>query len=127
MLTKLSRRKLAGYVADQAHDGVVPAAVLQEVAAYLIDSRRTRELTLVVRAIEDELAVRGIVVADVTSAHELSDQERSELKTFVGGSSVWLRETVDPAAIGGVQVSIPGKNMDATVKNKLQALKRAKL
>lgn len=55
-MQKLSRRKLALYVVEASKDGVVPASVMQEIAAYLVDTRRTREAVLVARAIEDELA-----------------------------------------------------------------------
>ncbi len=126
-MDKLSRRKLAEYVADQAKNGQVPASVVREIAAYLIDSGRVREAELVVRAIEDELAANGIVVADVTSAHELSGEERDNIKRLVGAGTVLFRESIDPNVIGGVRIKTPVATLDATVMNKLQALKRAKL
>ena len=126
-MDKLSRRKLALYAANQVVDGAIPATVITEIAAYLTESGRVRESGLVVRAIEDELAARSVVVADVTTAYALTDAEKADIRTLIGSNSVYFRETVDPQIIGGVRVKTPGKMLDATVKTKLQALKRAKL
>lgn len=125
-MDKLSRRKLAQYVASRASGSVVPGEVMRELAAYLIDTRRVRQAELVVRAIEDELAANGMVVADVTSAHPLTDAEKAQIKELVGANSIALRETVDPTVIGGVRVKTPESTLDATIINKLHALKRAK-
>jgi F0F1-type ATP synthase delta subunit len=73
MATRLSRRKIAAYAADKLAAGAASKKVLSEVAAYLIEMRRTREIDLLVRDIEDALEVRGIVVADVTSAYPLTE------------------------------------------------------
>lgn len=126
-MEKLSRRKLALYAANQVVDGAISATVIAEIAAYLTESGRVRESELVVRAIEDELAARSVVVADVTTAYALTDAEKADIRTLIGSNNVYFRETVDPQIIGGVRVKTPGKMLDATVKTKLQALKRAKL
>ena len=126
-MEKLSRRKLALYAANQVVDGAISATVITEIAAYLTESGRVRESELVVRAIEDELAARSVVVADVTTAYALTDAEKADIRTLIGSNNVYFRETVDPQIIGGVRVKTPGKMLDATVKTKLQALKRAKL
>lgn len=126
-MDKLSRRKLALYAANQVVDGAISATVIAEIAAYLTESGRVRESELVVRAIEDELAARSVVVADVTTAYALTDAEKADIRTLIGSNSVYFRETVDQQIIGGVRVKTPGKMLDATVRTKLQALKRAKL
>lgn len=126
-MDKLSRRKLALYAANQVVDGAISATVIAEIAAYLTESGRVREAELVVRAIEDELAARSVVVADVTTAYALTDAEKADIRTLIGSNNVYFRETVDQQIIGGVRVKTPGKMLDATVKTKLQALKRAKL
>lgn len=126
-MDKLSRRKLALYAANQVVDGAISATVITEIAAYLTESGRVRESELVVRAIEDELAARSVVVADVTTAYALTDAEKADIRTLIGSNNVYFRETVDQQIIGGVRVKTPGKMLDATVKTKLQALKRAKL
>ncbi len=58
MASRLSRRKIAAYAADKLIGGSSKKEVLREVAAYLITTRRTRELELLVRDIEDLGGVR---------------------------------------------------------------------
>ncbi|MGB4966995.1 MAG: F0F1 ATP synthase subunit delta [Candidatus Saccharimonadales bacterium] len=124
-MQKLSRRKIAEYVADNTKDGVVSAAALKEVAAYLQETRRTRELPLVVRTIEDVLAERGQVVARVTSARPLEAELRKTLESQIGGT-VYMQETVDEAVLGGVKVTTPGRSLDATLMKRINSIRSAK-
>jgi F0F1-type ATP synthase delta subunit len=127
MAIRLSRRKIAAFVVDQLLDGVSPSQPLREVAAYLLATRRTREQDLVVREIEDALAVQGIVVADVTSAHSLDSVMKTEIGKLVGAKSLQLREVVDKSVLGGVRIDVPGKRFDGTMQRKLTALKAKQL
>jgi F0F1-type ATP synthase delta subunit len=127
MADKLSRRKLAQFVADRSNSSKTLHEALESVAAYLIDSRRLRESALIVRAIEDELAARGRVIATLTTARPLDAQLRSQVEALIGAKEVMTREIVDPAVIGGVRIETPGKTLDATIQTKLLALTRAKL
>lgn len=127
MQGKLSRRKIAEYVADQYLDGASLQSLIDQVAAYLSESGRLREADLVVRAIEDVLAERGIVVATVTSAHALTDQERNHVSALIGADRIELREIVDPTLLGGIRVETPGAKLDATLHHNLTALRGAKL
>ena len=126
MAERLSRRKIANYVADNVSKGVATDNVIAEVAAYLVDSRRTRELQLVVRAIEDELAARGEVIANVTTARTLDDSLKQAVESVLGAKTIHLRESVDASVIGGVKIDLPGATLDATIKRKLLALRQAK-
>lgn len=126
MAQRLSRRKIAEYTADKLMAGEKPAKVMKEVAAYLTEAGRTREQELLVRDIEDALARRGVTVANVASARPLSSVMKKEITVLVGGSSLQLRETVDPELLGGVRIDLPGKRFDGTLRRKLMALKEAK-
>lgn len=127
MAVRLSRRKLAAYVADELQAGASVSKVLREVAAYLIDTRRTRELELLVRDIEDALATRGTVVADITSAHALSAELKSEINALVGAKKLQIRETIDESVLGGLRIDVPGKRFDGTIRHKLTALRAKKI
>jgi F-type H+-transporting ATPase subunit delta len=127
MALRLSRRKIATYATDQLLAGVAKRDVLRSVAAYLVEARRTREATLLVRDIEDALATRGHVVADVTSAHPLSAVLKDEIKHLVGGSTLQLRELVDQSVLGGMKIDVPGKRFDGTIRRKLTALRAKQL
>jgi F0F1-type ATP synthase delta subunit len=127
MQQKISRRKLAMYIADSLEKGASLSALLRELAAYLVLTKRTREAELVVRAVEDTLAERGSVIARVTTAHPLDATLRREIEQLVDAKTVHLYEIVDPEVIGGVRIETPGAFLDATLKRKLLALRQAKL
>jgi F-type H+-transporting ATPase subunit delta len=127
MAMRLSRRKIAAYAANKLHAGVSTKEVIREVAAYLIYARRTRELDLLVRDIEDALASQGMVIADVSSAHPLSDALKTEIKQLVGGKTLQLRESVEPDLLGGIRINVPGKRFDGTIRRKLTALRAKQL
>lgn len=126
MQGKISRRKLAQYAVEAYENGTLSEA-LQELAAYLIDARRLREAELVVRAIEDELAERGTVIARVASARPLTAELEAAITSLVGAKEISILETTDQALIGGVRIETPGKLLDATIKRKLLALRQAKV
>jgi F0F1-type ATP synthase delta subunit len=127
MATKLSRRKLAGNVAARLSSGESKKAVFQELAAYLIDSNRKKEATLIVRDIEAMLFNTGTAIGTVTSARPLSEMALQTIESFVKQQNdtitdVVLREHVDETLIGGVRLELPGHQLDASVKAKLEQL-----
>lgn len=126
-MDKISRRKLARYAVDGVEAGRKLNDIVAELAAYLQDSRRQREADLVARAIEDELAARGTVIAHVTSAHALSASMKDAIKQLVDAREIHINETVDPSVIGGVRIETPGRSLDATIKRKLLTLRQAKM
>jgi F-type H+-transporting ATPase subunit delta len=120
MAQRVSRRKLAAYVADQLMAG--NKKIMQEIAAYLIETGREREAELLARDIEFALSKRGTTVVRAASAHELTSTLRAQIESMVGGT-VQLQETVDPTLLGGVRVDTPGQRFDGTLSHKLASLK----
>lgn len=129
MPARISRRKLSQYVADKLQSG--DKSVISELAAYLIDTRRTKELSLIVRDIESALQTKGILIADVETAHEIEASVRKSLSDYLKSNTsadkVVLREQIDESLIGGVRVSTPDATLDTTIRRKLNALKASKL
>jgi F-type H+-transporting ATPase subunit delta len=123
MAIRLSRRKIAVYAADQLMKGASAKKVLASVAALLVEAGRTAEQELLVRDIEAELADRGVVVADVVSAHPLSGDIKQQITKMIGTKELQFREKIDPSVLGGVRVDIPGRRFDGTIRRKLTALK----
>lgn len=129
MAVRLSRRKIAAFFASELLAG--NAAVKTQLAAYLIETRRTRELPLIVRDIEAALADKGIIIADVTSSNSLSANSQKAIKAFVGefyeGGTVHLRTTEDAGLLGGAKIQLPGSEIDMTVRRKLTTLRASKV
>lgn len=78
------------------------------------------------RAIASE--ARGEVSAEVTSAHPLSGAQQDELKAAlkgVTGKDVAIAATVDPSLLGGLVVKIGSRQIDTSLRTKLNSLKLA--
>lgn len=128
MSGQVSRRKLAELVADRLLSG--DTDVITQLAAYLVDTHQTRRVGVLVRDIETAMARRGTVVADIASAHELSQAISQRVRQFVqqhtGAAQVVLRTHYDPALLGGVRITTPTAQLDTTIQTKLQQLRAAK-
>jgi len=71
---------------------------------------------------------RGEVAAEVTSAHALTAAQQNELKTAlkaVAGKDVTIAVTVDPSLLGGLVVKIGSRQIDTSLRTKLNSLKLA--
>lgn len=123
-----SRRLVAKFIARQLANGESPARVAKVLAAYLVSNRQTRQCELIIRDIETELLDKyGHLSARVSSARKLDDAARKKmiavLKTYTGAQTVELDETVDQNLLGGVIVSTPEAEMDASLRKKITRLK----
>jgi F0F1-type ATP synthase delta subunit len=129
MAIKLSRRKLAAHVTEQLLAG--KASAVMQLAAYLVDTRRTRELPLVVRDIEAAMAERGVVVADVATASTLSENAAQAIRDYIAGqydgAQVQLRLSEDASLLGGAKIHLPGAELDTTIRRKLTTLRASKI
>ena len=127
MPARTSRRKLARYVAERLMDNDV--TVVDEVAALLSHEKRQREVDLLVRDIQAELAERGLTVATVESARSLTDEARSAIMALLQKPQavVQLSEVVRPELIGGFKLRTPTATLDATVLKKLNDLRAKKI
>ena len=129
----VSRKKLAKYAAEQILAG--NDAVLEEIAGLLIYEKHEREVDLLVRDIEAELAEGGEIVASVESARALDDNTRRKIEQFLATAAsdknskpkVSLRESIDPTLIGGLKLRTPTATLDATVLKKLNDLRAKKI
>lgn len=72
-------------------------------------------------------AIKGIVIAKVKAASALSDEAKKQIIAHVksmGANEVVLETTIDPATIGGFVLQVGDKQVDATLKTKLNKLKK---
>ena len=71
---------------------------------------------------------RGEVAADVISAHALTPAQETELKAAlksVAGKDVTIAVSVDPSLLGGMVVKMGSRQIDTSLKTKLNSLKLA--
>jgi F-type H+-transporting ATPase subunit delta len=128
MATRVSRRKIALHVAGKVlAGGAVADEAMRELAAYLVATKRTRELDLLVRDIEEVLADNGVVAANIASARPLDASVKAEITKMLDVKNVQLRESVDETLLGGIRIDTPGKRFDGTIRHKLNALRAKQL
>ncbi|MDO9306561.1 MAG: F0F1 ATP synthase subunit delta [Mesorhizobium sp.] len=117
--------KAVAAIADKAEIGGLVGNFLRVVAR----NRRLFAIPAMIKAFRAiAAAARGEVAADVTSAHPLSDAQRDELKATlkaVTGKDVTIAATVDPTLLGGLVVKIGSRQIDTSLKTKLNSLKLA--
>lgn len=126
-MAKLSRRAVTEYIAERLLAGDPQQKLIEQLAAYLIENRRTKEVSLIIRDIQYYLAEKGHVMGTVTSAFELNKATEDAIKAFAksesGASHVQLDTVVDPTVLGGIRLTLPGKELDTTISRKITLLK----
>lgn len=91
--------------------------------------RRLFTLPLMIDAYLAELARRrGEVVADVTTAQPLTDQQQAKLTDQIKqavGAKVAITLAVDPALLGGMIVKVGSRMVDSSLRTKLGKMQLA--
>ncbi len=126
-MSAYSRTALANFVAS--HMDRSPKKVAKQVAAYLVESGHTSDLSSLERdvlTILDEQ--KGIVELTVTTAHSLTAAEKKQVEKLVksiheGVKKIVINEQIDEDVIGGIRLEFPHQSLDLTVKNKLNQLR----
>lgn len=102
---------------------------VRNLVGVLIINRRLSKLPEVAASFGALLAARrGQQIAQVSTAHPLSDTQRAQIVarlTEAGYSGVQLRENVDTTLLGGLVVRIGSRLYDNSLKSKLQRLQYA--
>jgi F-type H+-transporting ATPase subunit delta len=95
----------------------------------LASNRRLAQLGAVIFAFNTLAArYRGETTAEVTSAHELSGEQVDALKARLKaqtGQDVAIEARVDPAILGGLIVKLGSRQIDGSIRTKLNTLAHA--
>lgn len=136
MATKVSRLKIASAVADKIDLAKTSQADLsREIAAYLLETRRTSELASLMRDLMQVRADRGIVEVTAVTAHPLGAAVRTDivkkiqthLLTAAGApaaSKLIISQQLDPSVVGGVRLELANQQLDLSVRAKLNRFKQ---
>jgi F-type H+-transporting ATPase subunit delta len=100
---------------------------LRNLLFVVIDQRRMGLLPEIQQAFEARLdEMEGVARADVTSARELNERERKQLRTVLerlSGRRVEANYELDPALIAGAVVRVGSTIYDGSVRTQLERLR----
>jgi F-type H+-transporting ATPase subunit delta len=101
----------------------------KEVASYLLDQNRTGELDSLARDLVDYRAGQGVVEVTATSAHQLSASALKEVEQKVKqyypkASQIIIDQRLDASQIGGVRLELPGRQLDLSLRGKINKFKQ---
>lgn len=127
-MVNFSRRELANYAAEQIL--AKNKDIVNQLASYLHETGRTKEVNLLVRDINSALADKGFISADVSSQHALDEATRSELKTLLSKryktNDISINELIDLNLLGGVKIRTAHEEFDGSLRRKINRLKATK-
>ncbi len=119
-----SRRAVLAVLDGQGFD-----ATLRHFVGVIASNRRLAGLRGILAAFGALVAARrGITVAEVASAHALTDLQRTQLRarlTEAGYGRVDIHESVDAALLGGLVVRVGARLYDASLRSRLARLHHA--
>ena len=103
--------------------------IVHDFVGVVANNRRLAQLRSVVSAFAALVAERrGVIPAQVASAHPLTDTQRQQLTARLieaGYGQVALEERVDPSLLGGLVVRVGARLYDTSIKSRLQRLQYA--
>jgi F-type H+-transporting ATPase subunit delta len=122
-----AEQKRAVLDAIVARQGI--SRTVRNFVAVLIDHRRVNFLGPIVKQFEHELDQRmGFAEAEITSAHELDQNDRRMLESQVEkltGKKARARYSRDESILGGAIVKIGSTIYDGSVKGQLERIRQA--
>ncbi len=105
------------------------SAPVRNLVGVVVANRRLAALPRIAIAFADILAARrGILLAEVATAHPLNDTQRTQLiarLTEAGYPNVRLSEKVEPSLLGGMILRIGARLYDTSIRSRLQRLQYA--
>jgi len=129
-MSKVSRRSMAQYAANQLISGKKVVDIAKRLASLLVESGRAGELEFLLGDIKWELERRGeLAAASVTTAKPLTEILEAELKAQIkkalGTKEVQLEGKLDKSTLGGIRIETASRVWDSTVDRQLRDLREA--
>jgi F-type H+-transporting ATPase subunit delta len=127
---KASRARLARFLAEKTLKRGISRHLDREIAAYLLSEGRVNELDSLLRDVQADWAEAGHVEVAASSARPLSAAIQAEIRREVkkvhpGAKRIVINETIDPDVVGGVRLSLPNRQLDLSVRSKLNLFKQS--
>lgn len=101
----------------------------RSIAAYLLETGRTSELSSLMRDVMQDRADEGIIEVKAVSAFELTPMVESNIKTeirrlYPKAKQIIIDHVQDPDVIGGVRLEFANEQLDLSLRSKLNRFKQ---
>ena len=126
---KIPRHILAQTIAEKTLRGNDPKVLAQEIAAYLITANREHELESLIRDVMAYRQERGVLEAEVISAHDVESDVLAQVKQLLHGKfpaakQIILRGSRDGHVVGGLDIKLAHQQLDMSVRARLDTFSR---
>ncbi|HSX24191.1 MAG TPA: F0F1 ATP synthase subunit delta [Candidatus Saccharimonadales bacterium] len=126
---KVPRHILAEAIAKQTLHISDDKRLAQEIAAYLLEERRTAELESILRDIMQYRTDHGVLEAEVVTAHGIKPLILDEVKALLhadypGAKTIHVGTRQDPSVVGGLRIDMANQQLDMSIAGKLATFKR---
>lgn len=127
-MVNFTRRQLASYAAKALI--AKNSQIIPQLAAYLYESGRAKEVDLLIRDIDSALNSNGYISAEISSHYKLDDNLRTELKTLLSkrynSENINISESIDSGLLGGIKIKTADEEFDGSLRRKINSLKMTK-
>ena len=128
-MNKISRTRLAEAIAAHTYYDGVQKQYAKQVAAYLIDTGRVKELDSLLRDVSADWAAHGYVEVLARSAHPLTEAAKKDItrqvkSMYPAADKVTVTEVHDESVVGGVRLELANEQLDLSIRSKLNRFKQ---
>lgn len=101
----------------------------KEIAAYMLSQKRTKEIDALLRDIWSIEADKGVVEGMVEITNAKDKVPENEIKKVIKklrpeAKQIIINYIENPDLIGGVKITLPNQQLDASIRSKLDKFKR---
>ena len=118
-MSKIAVKDLASYIVDSLDAGVDTSLLSKRIAAFLIEEKRSQDLTKLFRLVSEELSRRGSDQVLLVSARSLNSNIKNELAKLLTANNPVFTEVIDKSVIGGVKARSGELEIDLSLKSRL--------
>jgi F0F1-type ATP synthase delta subunit len=120
-----TRLKLAEIIAEKTFKGGSSKSLNKQVAAYLLESVKVGDLSSIIRDVQARWADMGRVEVIASSAYELDEAAKREIKQAVKAvypkaKEIIINEERDDQVLSGVKLELANAQLDLTAEAKLK-------
>ena len=128
-MSKATRTRIADVITDEGLKHGSTKKFGREIAAYLLDTGRTRELDPLLRDVQSTMAERGYVEVYAVSAHDLNAKVLTDIKSqirklYPKAKKIEIIPKYDAEIIGGVRIELADRQLDLSIESKLNKFKQ---